>query len=798
MFLKAFLYLFSFLFLSGIASSQTYEVSGTIFDLKTNKPLEYVTIKIADTSYGTTADKDGKYFVRLNKGGGKLIFSYIGYKTDTADFYIEDKNIERNIFLSPSEIMTEAIEVYGEDPAYEIIRKAIRYKKEFKQNLNEYEYDAYSKFVIRSNRNDIPEEELPKDSSGNSKMGIYGILESETKGYFKKPDLEKQIVKAKKETSNIVRGFALPLIVNFYDEKIDFGEFKIPTPLSDNAFDDYEYKLTGTTSIDSTRIFKISVINSTETRPLLKGTIYIADSIFSLMKIDLSTNDAARPLGINKVKFLQKFSQFEDNTYKRNKFWMPTDVEIFADGSFAGLVKYEAEVFTIVSDYALNKKAPKGIFDEFVVKVMPDAKKDSLYWDKNQLIKNSYEEKKAYKIIEVEDKKKNTKINIGLTSLNYGKYFSTSPLNYYRFNRVEGSGIRFDLNYRGRLNRVSSNGSIGYGFSDKKTKYELSYTQRLLYDRALTVNAGIFRKLQPLFYGELLGLSEFYNTLRGLFDKKDNLDYFYTSGYNLGINYRIIQQLRVGVTFNQQKQTTAYTNTNFSFRKKDVTFSKNPVINDAFLRVAGISLRIDPNRFNAIDWGDGDVSRFKITNFPVLDLGFKFSGKAFNSTYEYRKFSAELSGQNFFNSFFNLRYKIGGELMTGQVPYQSLAYFTANSGTIDFNNSFKAMSYNEFLGDKIYYLNLENNFGKLLFGNIPIINKFNLIGFFSAGRNEISASNFELAAFKDFTITKGIYMEAGFGISRILDLFRVDFAWRLNNLRKGTDRFFLNFSVDTF
>ena len=136
--------------------------------------------------------------------------------------------------------------------------------------------------------------------------------------------------------------------------------------------------------------------------------------------------------------------------------------------------------------------------------------------------------------------------------------------------------------------------------------------------------------------------------------------------------------------------------------------------------------------------------------------------------------------------------------MTGQVPYQSLSYFSANSGTIDFNTSFKAMRYNEFLGDRLFYFNLENNFGKLLFGNIPIIKNFNLIGFFGAGRNQISDANYELAAFKDFTISKGIYMEAGFGISRILDLFRLDFAWRLNNPYKGTDRFFFNFTVDTF
>ncbi|MBK9331566.1 MAG: carboxypeptidase-like regulatory domain-containing protein [Ignavibacteria bacterium] len=301
----------TFLFFKSVYS-QTYEISGLISDFKTNKSLEFVTVKIADTAFGTTADREGKYFIKLKPGGYKLIFSYIGYFTDTAYILIEDKDISRNIFLKPSEILTESIDVFGEDPAYEIIRRAIKYKKEFKKNLNEYEYDAYSKFVIRSNQSSLTAEKKDTTADGEEKMGIYGILESETKGYYKKPDLQKQVVIAKKETANITRGFALPLIINFYDEEVDFNEFKIPTPLSDDAFDSYDYRLTGTTSIDSTLIFKISVINRSESKPQLKGTIYIADSIFSLMRVDLDNNDAARPLGIKNVNFKQKFTAFKD------------------------------------------------------------------------------------------------------------------------------------------------------------------------------------------------------------------------------------------------------------------------------------------------------------------------------------------------------------------------------------------------------------------------------------------------------------------------------------------------------
>lgn len=785
------------LFFQSCLIAQTYEIRGSIFDLSTNKPLEYVTIKVADTTIGTTSGKDGRFFIRLKPGSVKLIFSYIGYHTDTSYFYITDEDTERNIYLRPSEIMTESIEVYGEDPAYEIIRKAIRYKREFKSKLNEYEYDAYSKFVIRSNRSEIPKGEIGKDTAGKEKLGIFGILESETKGYFKKPDLEKQIVISKRETANISRGFALPLIVNFYDENIDFREFKVPTPLSNDPFGNYEYRLIGTTSIDSIRIFKIQVTSVTETRPLFSGMVYIADSIFNLMRVDLTTNNAARPLGIDKVNFKQKFSSFKDVT-NQEVYWMPTDVQIFADGSFAGLIKFEAEVFTIVSHYELNQRAPKGIFDEFVVKVMPDAEKDSAYWNQNQLIKNSSEERRAYRSIELEDKKKSRTLSFGITNLQYGKHFTSNPLSYYYFNRVEGSALKFNVDYRSKLNRITTSAFIGYGFSDKKTKYEIDYTQRFLYDRSLIFNASIFRKLAPIAYGNVRDLSLFYNTLRALFDKKDNLDYYYASGYDFSASYRMIPQLRLELNYSQEKQSTAYKNTDFSFRKKDVTFSQNPPINDAFERLIGTELRIDPNRFKSIDWGDGDVSRFKDTYFPVVELGFDYSGKKLGSTYEYRKFRAEIEGRNYVTSFVNIRYKLGAELMTGAVPYQSLTHFKATSGTIDFNNNFKAMSYNEFRGDRLWYFNFENNFGKLLWGNIPVFKKFNFIGFFNAGRNEITQANYELAAFKDFSITKGIYMEAGFGISRILDLFRIDFAWRLNNPHEGNEWFFFNLSGDTF
>jgi len=228
------------LFLACSSFSQQFSLRGKVFDSKTNKPLEYVTIKVSDTTYGTTADKNGNYILKLDRGSYKVIFSMVGYFTDTQAVNIEEENITRNVFIGPSEIFTETIEVLGEDPAYDIIRKAIKYKKEFRAKLGEYNYDAYTKFIIRSDLSPVE-----KDSLTEGGYPILAILESETKGYFKKPDEYKEVVKAKRETANIPRGVAIPYIVNFYDEVIKFNELKVTGPLADDAVDYYEYRLAG-------------------------------------------------------------------------------------------------------------------------------------------------------------------------------------------------------------------------------------------------------------------------------------------------------------------------------------------------------------------------------------------------------------------------------------------------------------------------------------------------------------------------------------------------------------------------
>src|SRR5690606_11512314 len=270
------------------------------------------------------------------------------------------------------------------------------------------------------------------------------------------------------------------------------------------------------------------------------------------------------------------------------------------------------------------------------------------------------------------------------------------------------------------------------------------------------------------------------------------------TGYDFALDYTIIPQLSVDLEYRQEKQTSAFKNTDFSIFKGDQNFKVNPQINDAFLRTTGISLRIDPNEFKFIDWGDGDISRVKLTRFPVLRIGMDYSNKDFmNSTYEFRKFYATIWGAENLTAYFNPSYSIEAEYFSGEVPFQKLPYFNTSNGAINTSRNFKTLTYQEFLGDEMFAFYFENNFGKYLWGNIPILKEFNLIGFYNAGRMNIRDSNKELADRKSFSGTDGIFQEAGFGIGGILGLLRLDFGWRLNNLRVG-ENFKIVLSLEGF
>ena len=187
--------------------SQTFTLSGRINDSQSGEALPYSNVRVVNTALGTAANTNGDYEIKLSSGTYSLVASYIGYYSDTVTVELKNNLVGIDFNLRKTEIILPEVVIYpGENPALEIIRKAIQKKKERNAKLNTYEFEAYTKGHIKttdeiSARGRTVSAGVGTESD-SAKLKITGILENQSKGYFKKPDQFKETILARKQSAN--------------------------------------------------------------------------------------------------------------------------------------------------------------------------------------------------------------------------------------------------------------------------------------------------------------------------------------------------------------------------------------------------------------------------------------------------------------------------------------------------------------------------------------------------------------------------------------------------------------------
>ena len=525
------------------AEAQQYSVSGKVIDKTTNDLLYFANIRVLNSSLGTTSNRNGDYELKLKKGEYRLSVSFIGYISDTISIVL-DKNMRGvNFELVQTKVVLSEIIVHpGENPAIPIIRKAIKRKDERNQRLKSYEYDAYTKGIIKT-QEDI-------SSKGNSvnlgigvndsvKLKITGILENQSKGYFKKPDSYKEIIIARKQSSNFPSSVNMltggRLIQNFYEDKVSFFGRNLTGPLSNDALSYYYFNLEKKMTMDKRVVYKIYMTPDNYSDPGFEGNIFITDSTYDLIKVELQLNRAANTGGLfDTISIYQQFVKYDDDIF------MPSDYRLIIGANLLGLAKIGFELNTILYDYKVNADISNDMFDKAVITVVPEAdRKDSIFWTKIQSIPNTPEEQVAYKRIdsvESAPRKFLDDFSILSTRIDIGENLSVSaPLGMYHFNSIEGHALDFGIFLdRALEERLKSSLELSNGFSDKKLKEDFSTEYRLGEYRTTKINFEAFNKLSVLFensddYNELT------STLLALLSKYEFRDYYYSKGFKLNL-----------------------------------------------------------------------------------------------------------------------------------------------------------------------------------------------------------------------------------------------------------------------
>jgi hypothetical protein len=140
----------------------------------------------------------------------------------------------------------------------------------------------------------------------------------------------------------------------------------------------------------------------------------------------------------------------------------------------------------------------------------------------------------------------------------------------------------------------------------------------------------------------------------------------------------------------------------------------------------------------------------------------------------------------------SLALRLSAGTSSSDAPVQRLFDLESASSNYAPFGVFKAMNVKEFGGTSFIALNLEHNFRSVPFLalDIPFLYENNIEFIIHGGvartwdRNPvlIFTSNPPVVVYghPPLNTTKGWYGELGFGFSRLFDLFRADFTWRLN------------------
>ena len=809
-------------------------ITGVVSDDKGN-PLPYASILVKEKGTGTTANQQGRYLLELNSGDYSLVVQYVGFAKQEKKIHVTDNDIQLDFILQPQQLQLNDIIVssVGKDPAYAIIRNAIKKREEYRNALDSFTCDAYIKTLIKTRS--LSRKILGKkiDSTDWKQMGVdtagKGIIylsESLTKIAFKKPDKVKLEVLSGKESGTGGYGFNFPTFIDFYNNNVQVLGGQISPrgfvcPIADGAFNFYKYHLLGSYVEDGRKINRIQVIPRRKFEPLFSGTIEITGGDWRIHSLDLMLTKESQLEVLDTVEIRQMQFPVTQN------IWLTKDQVLYFTFNNFG-IDAVGNFLNVYNNYDINPSFKKKYFNNIVVKFDTGVnKKSSAYWDSVRPVPLEQEEIKDYRvkdsIFHYQQDSSFTKryrdslrriqgrINVmtvlqkGFTRSNYNPANYTTVqwqplLKQVEYNTIEGTALnaeatishafpqqKRELSFTPHLRYGLSNdhfnawGTFNYfkrsswpGINDSNNDDVTSYRVN---NFSLSGGKRIsqFNKDEPI--------SPAMNGIYTLFFNHNYMkiyeNYFAQFNYHgasqTGLKYaaQLLYEDRIPVN-----NTTYYSvfkyhpqkfTPNFPVEKIDSQFAKHQAV------IASASLEYQPGQ-KFMQYPNYRVPLG--SNYPTFRLEYeKGIRNILGSDVDFDKWNFSVAdGINFkLLGQFKYRVDIGGFLNNHSVFIQDYKHFNGNQTVFasPYLNSFQVAPYYANSTTASFYttLHAEHHFNGLLTNKIPLFKRlnWNLV----AGSNAFYVSN------------NNNYVEVFAGLENILKLFRVDVVASYLNGNKG-------------
>ena len=375
--------LYAFLLLL-ISLSSVAQIRGKVTDSSGN-PLPSVNVYLENTYTGTSSNELGFYDLNVKTTGKyTVVFQFLGFKTQKSEINVDKLPFNLNATLVEENIsVAEVVISNQENPANAIIKSAIASKKENSKMTDKFTADFYSRGIFRVK--DAPEkifgqkvdEDGILDSTGT---GIVYLSETVSKITFQKPDKLKEQIIASKISGND-NGFSYNTAMNtnydFYENYIDFN-INMISPIADNAFNYYKYKMEGTFLDDNNNtINKIKVIPRRDAEPVFEGYIYIIEDTWAIYAVDLDLKGYRIQIPILETMNLTQNFSYNSNS----KIWSKSLQTLDFNAGLFG-IGFTGKFTHAFSNYEFKEAFEKKTFTREVVAIDKEANtKDENFWN---------------------------------------------------------------------------------------------------------------------------------------------------------------------------------------------------------------------------------------------------------------------------------------------------------------------------------------------------------------------------------------------------------------------------------
>ena len=767
---------------------------GKVMDSK-GQIIPFASIKVAKLNIGVNSNIKGLYSIQLPKGTYDIVCTSIGFKKFEKQISINQKDIELNIILEDQtyELKEVIVQNKAEDPAYQIIREAIRTRDIHSKQLDNYSCQAYIKGQIELNK--IPKKFMGdtvdfEDGDTSSSKSLF-LSETIANYSISKPNTKIEVLSTKVSGNSNAYGLGDASIISFYTNNIDLGEGIGPrgfiSPIADNAIYYYKFKYLGTFYENGKEINRIKVTPKRKQEPLFTGYINIIEGSWEIYNLNLDLLKEQQLQLLDTLSFSQVYNAVEGNWMVKQQT-MTFNTKIFGVGIFGSFLK-------IYDQYELNKQFDKKYFTNVIVKYLDSSNKKTLsYWDSvrpTPLLekeKNDYFKKDSLEQLRLNpayldslDKVRNKpkwqkfvltgytyEIQKKKSTFSIDPLLRSLPINY---NTVQGSVAKFNMNYTKVFKGLSSitlNPELRYGYGDKKLYGTIASYYR--FNTKKTNNIGLQFGHTIYQFNNLNPISEIQNTLSTLLQGNNFMKIYSASVFKLNYSKEMGNGFRTYFEINYQNRSPL-NNIKDSLVGKALTpnfptdISSINIPNHKSL-ILSFNLQWTPFS-KYVELPDRMIPLS--SNYPTFNFRFtKSANELLNENRSFSKWEMVVEkdyGLKLYGSL-NAKVKIGGFINAKNITSVDYQHYLGNETVFAAArmNGFQLMPYYQFSNTANFYTetHFEYHLNGFISNKIPLFKK--LKWSFIVGANTLNVNN------------KPNYYETFISLERIFSVFRVDYV----------------------